>query len=183
MPGPIQIGVSACLLGEKVRYDGGHKRAPYITDTLGKLFTFVAVCPEVESGMPTPREPMRLEGDPATPRLVTKESRIDRTEQMLSYCREKVEELGKADLCGFIFKKNSPSSGLFEVTIHDTQGNWTGSGSGLFANAVARRFPLLPMVEDEQLYDTEFREVFIERVFGYHRGKGLRTEAAEHVKF
>jgi len=170
MPGPVKIGVSACLLGEKVRYDGGHKRDSYITDTFGRLFTFVAVCPEVECGMPTPREPMRLEGDPAAPRLMTKESRIDRTEQMLSYCREKVEKLGKADLCGFIFKKNSPSSGLVEVKIYDAQGNWTGSGRGLFAGEVAKCFPLLPMAEDEQLYDSEFREMFIERVFSYHRG-------------
>ncbi|HXC92591.1 MAG TPA: DUF523 domain-containing protein, partial [Geobacteraceae bacterium] len=117
------------------------------------------------------------------PRLMTKESRIDRTEQMLSYCREKVEELGKADLCGFIFKKNSPSSGLIEVKIYDAQGNWTGSGSGLFAGEVAKCFPLLPMAEDEQLYDSKFREMFIERVFSYHRGKGLKTEAAEHVEF
>ena len=172
MPRPVKIGVSACLLGNNVRYDGGHKRDSYIIDTLGKLFTFVAVCPEVESGMTTPREAMRLEGDPVAPRLMTKESRIDKTEQMLSYCRAKVEELAKADLCGFIFKKNSPSSGLFEVKIYDAQGNWTGSGSGLFANAVAKRFPLLPMVEDEQLFDTEFRERFIERVLRYHRGKG-----------
>jgi len=169
MPESAKIGVSACLLGEKVRYDGGHKHDSYITGTLGKLFTFVAVCPEVECGMTTPREPMRLEGDPDAPRLLTRESRIDKTGQMSSYCREKVQELEKADLCGFIFKKGSPSSGLFEVKIHDAQGNWTGSGSGLFANAVAKRFPQLPMVEDEQLYDPDFRENFIERVFSYHR--------------
>jgi len=169
MPGSVKIGVSACLLGEKVRYDGGHKHDSYITDTLGKLFSFVAVCPEVECGMTTPREPMRLEGDPAAPRLMTRESRIDMTEQMLSFCREKVEELGKADLCGFIFKKSSPSSGLVDVKIYDANGNWTGSGSGLFAHAVAERFPLLPMVEDEQLCDAEFRKMFIERVFCYQR--------------
>jgi uncharacterized protein YbbK (DUF523 family) len=171
MPGPVRIGVSACLLGENVRYDGGHKLDQYIADTLGRLFTFVPACPEVESGMTTPREPMRLEGDPAAPRLMTRESRIDKTEQMSSYCREKMEELGKADICGFIFKKGSPSSGLFGVKIYDANGNWTGSGSGLFAYAVAKRFPLLPMVEDEQLYDTEFRERFIEMVFSYHQGK------------
>jgi uncharacterized protein YbbK (DUF523 family) len=171
VPRPVKIGVSACLLGEKVRYDGGHKHDSYITGTLGRFFTFVPVCPEVESGMPTPREPMRLEGDPAAPRLMTKESRIDRTEQMLSFCRAKVEELEKADLCGFIFKKGSPSSGLFEVSIYDAEGNWTGNGSGLFAHAVAKHFPLLPMVEDEQLYDPEFRERFIEKVLSYHLGK------------
>ena len=171
MPGPVKIGVSACLLGEKVRYDGGHKHDSRITDILGKLFTLVPVCPEVECGMPTPREPMRLEGDPAAPRLMTRESRIDRTEQMLSFCRAKVEELEKADLSGFIFKKGSPSSGLFEVGIFDSNGNRTGSGRGLFADAVAKRFPQLPVAEEEQLYDAEFRDRFIERVLHYHRQK------------
>jgi uncharacterized protein YbbK (DUF523 family) len=171
MSQPIRIGVSACLLGEKVRYDGGHKLDSYITDTLGKLFSFVPVCPEVESGMPTPREPMRLEGDPSEPRLMTRESRIDKTEQMLSFCRKKVEELRKADLSGFIFKKGSPSSGLFDVKIYDENGVHTGSGSGLFAHAVARRFPSMPMAEDEQLYDQKFREEFLERVLSYHRSK------------
>jgi uncharacterized protein YbbK (DUF523 family) len=132
--------------------------------------------------MTTPREAMRLEGDPAAPRLMTKVSRIDKTEQMLSFCRAKMEELEKAGLCGFIFKKNSPSSGLFEVKIYDAKGNVAGSGSGLFAGEVAKHFPLLPMAEDEQLYDSEFREMFIERVFSYHRRKGLKTGAAEQVK-
>jgi uncharacterized protein YbbK (DUF523 family) len=171
MPRPVKIGVSACLLGEKVRYDGGHKHDSYITGALGKLFSFVPVCPEVESGMTTPREPMRLEGDPAAPRLMTRESRIDKTEQMLSFCRAKVEELETADLCGFIFKKGSPSSGLFEVKVLDANGNCIGSGSGLFAGAVAKRFPQLPMVEDEQLYDPEFRDRFIEKVLSYHQRK------------
>lgn len=175
----IKVGVSTCLLGEIVRYDGGHMLDSYITGTLGKLFTLIPVCPEVESGMTTPREPMRLEGAPTAPRLMTKESRIDKTEQMLSFCRTKMEELENADLCGFIFKKNSPSSGLFEVKIYDAQGNWTGSGSGLFAAAVAKRFPQLPMVEDEQLYDVKVREKFIERVFRYHQERGERAGGAE----
>jgi uncharacterized protein YbbK (DUF523 family) len=168
MQNPIKIGVSACLLGEKVRYDGGHKHDQYITDRLGKLFAFVPVCPEVEAGMTIPREAMRLEGDPSAPRLMTRVSRIDKTEQMLSFCTSKLEELENAGLSGFIFKKGSPSSGLFEVNIYDAQGDWTGSGSGLFAAAVARRFPLLPMTEDEQLYEAKVRENFIERVFSYH---------------
>lgn len=172
MSRPLKIGVSACLLGQKVRYDGGHKHDRYITDTLGRLFTLVPVCPEVESGMTTPREAMRLEGDPAAPRLMTRESRIDKTRQMLSFCGVKLEELEKADLCGFIFKKGSPSSGLFEVKIYDAEGNWTGSGSGLFADAVSKRFPQLPVAEDEQLCEAEFRERFIKQVFDYRRKKG-----------
>lgn len=165
----IRIGISACLLGNRVRYDGGQIHDSYITDTLGKVFTFVPVCPEVEAGMTTPREPMRLEGDPASPRLMTRHTRIDKTEQMLDFCRTKVAELENESLCGFIFKKNSPSSGLFEVKIYDAEGNWTGSGSGLFAAAFAKRFPQLPMIEDEQLYDTELREQFMEKVYRYHR--------------
>jgi len=167
----IKVGVSACLLGEKVRYDGGHKHDRYITDTLGRFFTFVPVCPEVESGMPTPREAMRLEGDPAAPRLMTRISRIDKTGQMLSFCRSKVADLEKAGLCGFIFKKDSPSSGLFRVKVYDDKGMPQKSGSGLFAAAVAKQLPLLPVEEEGRLFDAALRENFIERVFSYRRWK------------
>jgi len=169
MNNSIKVGVSACLLGEKVRYDGGHKHDRYITDTLGRFFTFVPVCPEVESGMPTPREAMRLEGDPAAPRLMTRISRIDKTEQMLAFCRSKVAELEQAELCGFIFKKDSPSSGLFRVKVYDDNGMPKKSGSGLFAAAVAKQLPLLPMEEEGRLFDASLRENFIERVFSYRR--------------
>src|SRR5512137_468608 len=102
MTDPITLGVSSCLLGQKVRYDGGHKHDRYITDILGRFFRCVPVCPEEEAGMPVPREAMRLEGDPASPRLVTINTRIDKTEQMLSFSRWKVVELEREDLCGFI---------------------------------------------------------------------------------
>ena len=175
MTSPIVIGVSACLLGEKVRYDGGHKHDSYITDILGRFFSFVPVCPEVESGMPIPREAMRLEGTPESPRLITIRTRIDKTEQMLSFCRRKVVELEKEGLCGFIFKKNSPSSGLFRVKVHE-DGNRTRSGSGLFAAEVVRHFPLLPVEEEGRLNDPVLRENFIERVFSYRRWKDLLKE-------
>lgn len=165
----IKVGVSACLLGEKVRYDGGHKHDRYITDTLGRFFTFVPVCPEVESGMTTPREAMRLEGDPIAPRLMTRQSRIDKTAQMLAFCRTKVSALENAALCGFIFKKDSPSCGLFGVKVYDIKGVATKNGSGLFAHAVAERLPLLPLEEEGRLFDAALRENFIERVFSYHR--------------
>ena len=118
MTKPIKLGVSSCLLGEHVRYDGGHKHDRYITDTLGCYFSFVPVCTEVGCGMPVPREAMRLEGDPASPRLVTSRTRIDKTEQMLAFCRTRVRELETEDLCGFIFKKGSPSSGLYRVKVY-----------------------------------------------------------------
>jgi len=173
MTTPIKLGVSSCLLGEHVRYDGGHKHNRYITDILGRYFSFVPVCPEVECGLPTPREAMRLEGDSANPRLMTIKTRIDRTDQMLDYCRNKLIELEAEDLCGFIFKEGSPSSGLFRVKIYNN-GVATESGSGLFAAAVAHHFPLLPMEEEGRLHDPCIREKFIERVFSYRRRKDSR---------
>jgi len=171
MASPIRIGVSACLLGERVRYDGGHKHDRYITDTLGRFFSFLPVCPEVGCGMSTPREAMRLEGDSANPRLMTRQSRIDKTDQMLAFCTSKTQELEKADLCGFIFKKDSPSSGLFRVKVYGPAGIPSKTGSGLFAAAMARHFPLLPMEEEGRLLDPQIRENFIERVFSYRRWK------------
>ncbi|MBJ6726911.1 YbgA family protein [Geomesophilobacter sediminis] len=182
----IALGVSSCLLGEAVRYDGGHRHDHYITDTLGKYFRFVPVCPEVGSGMPIPREPMRLEGDPEQPRLMTIKSRVDLTEQMESFCWEKVEALEREELCGFIFKKDSPSSGLYRVKVYTSVPAKDGiskshvtvhKGRGLFADAVCKRFPFLPVEEDSRLHDPIHRENFIERVFTYSRWKAfLRAE-------
>lgn len=175
MSAAIKVGVSACLLGEAVRYDGGHKHDHYITATLGRFFSFVPVCPEVESGMPTPREAMRLEGDPAAPLLMTRQSRSDKTGQMLAFCDRKLRELEREDLCGFIFKKGSPSSGLFRVKVYGTGGMPAKSGSGIFAAAVARHFPLLPLEEEGRLNDPGIRENFIERIFSYRRWKDFRA--------
>lgn len=166
----IKIGVSSCLLGEQVRYDGGHKHDCYITDTLGRYFSLLPICPEVGCGLHVPREAMRLEGDPAKPRLVTVRSRIDLTDRMAAYCATKVKELEREELCGFIFKKDSPSSGLFRVKVYNS-GLATRNGRGLFAAAVAMRFPLLPMEEEGRLNDPVIRENFIERVFSYRLWK------------
>lgn len=166
---PSAIGVSSCLLGERVRYDGGHKHDRYLTDCLGRFFRFVPVCPEVGCGLPIPREAMRLEGDPAAPRLMTTKSRIDLTDRMQEWCRMKVRELEGEDLCGFIFKKSSPSCGLVQIPVY---------GSGLFAAAVTARFPLLPVEEEGRLNDPDLRENFIERVFTYRRWKDFLHGAA-----
>lgn len=170
MSGAIAVGVSSCLLGEKVRYDGGHKHDRYITDTLGRFFRFVPVCPEVGCGLPVPREAMRLEGDPSSPRLMTNRTGIDLTERMLDFCRKKVVELEQEDLCGFIFKKDSPSSGLFRVKVYNA-GMPAKTGRGLFADSLVKHFPLLPVEEEGRLYDMNIRENFIERVFAFRAWK------------
>lgn len=169
---PIAIGVSSCLLGERVRYDGGHKHDRYLTDTLGAFFRFVPVCPEAGCGLSTPREAMRLERDDDGVKLITRMSRIDHTDRMLAWCRRKVVELEAEDLCGFIFKKDSPSSGLFKVKVY-SKGMPVKAGRGLFADAVVRHFPLLPVEEEGRLHDMALRENFIERVFAFRRWKDL----------
>jgi uncharacterized protein YbbK (DUF523 family) len=176
MGNSIKIGVSSCLLGESVRYDGSHKHDPYLTATFGRSFSLVPVCPEIGCGLPVPREAMRLEGDPAQPRLLTHQSRIDLTAPMQAFCVAKVQELEAADLCGFIFKKNSPSCGLFCVEVYN-HGVATLNGRGLFAAAVAQHFPLLPLEEEGRLNDPLRRENFIEQVCSYRRWKDLRGEA------
>jgi uncharacterized protein YbbK (DUF523 family) len=166
MDKPVKLGISSCLLGERVRYDGGHKLERRLVDTVGRHFTLVPVCPEVESGMPVPREAMRLEGDPANPRLITIGSRIDLTDRMRVYCIERVARLEREGICGFIFKQNSPSSGLHGVKIYNG-GVPTAEGRGLFAAEVVRRFPLLPVQEEGSLSDPVLLEHFIEQVFIY----------------
>ena len=164
----IIIGVSSCLLGEKVRYDGGHRHDCYVTHTLGKLFRLRPVCPEVGCGLPVPREPMRLEGDPAAPRLVAIQSRRDLTGQMLAWCREAVVVLEEEDIRGFILKKNSPSCEPFRVGVFNRDVP-DASGRGIFAAALAQHFPHLPVEEEERLADGDIRKHFIERVFAYRR--------------
>lgn len=167
----ITVGVSACLLGEKVRYDGGHRHDGNITGALGSFFVFVPLCPEVECGMPIPREPMRLEGDSAKPRLMTVESRIDKTEDMTSFCRARIGELEKETLCGFIFKARSPSCGLSGVSVHNN-GKPSGTGRGLFAAALVERLPSLPVEEETGLNDPAALDKFIERVLTYNKKEG-----------
>lgn len=165
----IMLGVSSCLLGEKVRYDGGHKRHHYITDTLKLYFNFVSVCPEVECGLSCPREAMQLWDDPASPRLFTIKTNQELTGQMRLWCDKRVMQLGQSDLRGFIFKKNSPSCGLSKVKIRSQKGVPAASGSGIFAHAITTAFPLLPVVEAEEFTDSRYRENFIQRIFAYDR--------------
>jgi uncharacterized protein YbgA (DUF1722 family)/uncharacterized protein YbbK (DUF523 family) len=173
----IKIGISSCLLGQKVRYDGGHKLDRYIRDTLGRYFQFVPVCPEVECGLPVPRESMRLVGDVNAPRLVTTRTGIDHTHRMHTWAARRVRELEKEDLCGFIFKKDSPSSGMSRVKIYGGQGPAKRIGSGLFAKAFMERYPRIPVEDDGRLHDPQIRENFIERIFALKRWRAFLADA------
>jgi uncharacterized protein YbgA (DUF1722 family)/uncharacterized protein YbbK (DUF523 family) len=165
----IKLGVSACLLGQKVRYDGTHQRDPFVVDMLGPFVEYVPVCPEVECGLGIPREAMRLEGDPSSPRLVTHKTRIDLTDRMVEWARKKLVELEKENLCGFIFKSRSPSSGMERVKVYNEAGAVIGHSSGIFARMFMERFPYVPVEEEGRLNDPRLRENFIERIFVFHR--------------
>lgn len=164
-PCRLRLGISTCLLGERVRYDGGHKRDRFLTDVLGRHVEWVPVCPEVECGLPTPRESMRLVGEPERPRLIAPRSGSDYTEQMLHWAQTRLDELADLGLQGFVFKKGSPSSGRFRVKVYDANGVPAPAGTGLFARAFVERFPYLPTEEEGRLHDPNLRENYIERIF------------------
>ena len=165
----IKIGISACLLGEKVRFDGGHKRDAYITDILGPFVTFVPVCPEVEIGLGTPRETLCLVRRADEIHLVAQKSGADHTEKMNAYARHKVEELTRLHLSGYILKKGSPSCGMERVRIYDENNVPAMTGRGLFATVLLEQIPQLPVEEEGRLQDLRLRENFVERVFAYRR--------------
>jgi uncharacterized protein YbgA (DUF1722 family)/uncharacterized protein YbbK (DUF523 family) len=184
----IRLGVSSCLLGETVRYDGGHKLDRFLVNQLGEYVEYVPVCPEVECGLPTPRESMRLIGDPAAPRLIAPRSGTDHTERMQAWIATRLDQLAGEGLHGFVFKKDSPSSGAFRVKVyHPEHGMAERAGSGLFAAAFMQRFPWLPVEEEGRLNDPPLRENFIDRIFTYQRFTAAlaadRPAAGELVRF
>ncbi|MFZ5453066.1 MAG: YbgA family protein [Thermodesulfobacteriota bacterium] len=172
----IKIGISACLLGEKVRYDGGHKWDRFLTDTLGRYVDLAPVCPEVECGLGVPREAMRLTGDPAAPRLLTIRTHQDLTERMLNWARRRVEELAQENLSGFIFKSRSPSSGMARVKVYNDRGVPSNRGTGLFAATFMARLPWLPVEDEGRLHDPLIRENFVERIFTFRRWQELSAQ-------
>jgi uncharacterized protein YbgA (DUF1722 family)/uncharacterized protein YbbK (DUF523 family) len=172
----IRLGVSTCLLGEAVRYDGGHAHDRYVTETLGHYMDFVPVCPEMEAGFGLPREPVRLVGDPASPRLMTVNTKKDLTDTMTAWARRRVRELEKEDLCGFIFKSKSPSSGMERVKVYTEKGMPVKTGVGFFARAFMEHFPLIPVEEEGRLHDPHLRENFIELIFTLNRWREVLQE-------
>ena len=175
---PIRIGISACLLGEEVRFDGGHKRDRFLTDVLGRHVEWVPICPEVGMGLGTPRETLRLVRDPgqgAGLRMLTTRTGIDHTDGMNRWSRRRLDALAReeADLCGYVLKKDSPSCGMERVKTYGAGGMPERNGVGLYAAALMQKFPTLPIEEEGRLSDPRLRENFIERVFACRRLKDL----------
>ena len=176
MSDKIRLGISSCLLGERVRYDGGHQLDRFLRDTLGEYVDYVPVCPEVEMGLPTPRETLRLVEKGDGPRLVFSRSGEDVTERMLSWADARVRQLEREDLCGFVFKAKSPSSGMERVKLYDRNGVPHKGGVGLFARTFMGHFPLLPVEEDGRLHDPRLRENFIECIFTFKRWRDMLAQ-------
>lgn len=171
----IRVGISSCLLGEEVRYNGGHKHSPVCTRELGRYFDFVSVCPEVSVGLGVPRKPIRLVGDPHDPDAVgVDDHNFNVTAALKEFSREKVKQLD--DLCGYIFIKGSPSCGLFRVKVYNDKGYpQEESGRGIYAKALTDAWPLLPVEESGRLMDAVLKENFITRVFAYRNWRDLQA--------
>lgn len=183
---PVRVGISTCLLGQSVRFDGGHKLDQYAVGTLGQYVEWVPVCPELEMGLGVPREALRLVGNPESPRLVTVKTHIDHTDGMRAWAHERVQELRTLDLDGYLLKSKSPSCGMERVRVYTEAGMPSRSGSGLFARMLMDAFPLLPLEEEGRLSDPRLRESFVVRLFTHHRWRQLmrrRGRPAELVTF
>lgn len=173
----IRIGISSCLLGAEVRHDGGHKRDRLITDVLGDYFEYTPVCPELESGMGVPREPVRLVGGVEQPRMLGVRSGEDHTGRMERFSQKRVKALARLDLSGYLLKAKSPSCGMERVKRYNTKGHFAGKNArGIFARYLIEGIPHLPVEEEGRLNDARIRENFIERVFCYHRWRMLLAE-------
>jgi uncharacterized protein YbbK (DUF523 family) len=173
--GKLRLGVSACLLGRAVRWDGRHKLSTTLVDVLGPLVERVEVYPELELGLGVPREPIRLVGSPDAPRLVAERTGTDHTEAMERFAEARVRELARLDLDGWVTKSESPSCGLGRVPVHPaSSGAPRRDGVGAFVRVLAARLPLLPIVEEGQLEVAAHRERFLERALAYARSKATR---------
>jgi uncharacterized protein YbgA (DUF1722 family)/uncharacterized protein YbbK (DUF523 family) len=173
MAGPVRIGVSSCLLGQKVRYDGGHKRDSFVADLLARFVEFVPLCPEMDIGLGSPRDSIHLSDVDGKVRLVNPKTGKDLTDDMTTWAHRRLSQLEKEPLSGFVLKKDSPSCGMERVRVHHSGTPPTKEGVGLFARLLMNRWPTLPVEEDGRLNDSRLRENFIERVFATHRLDGF----------
>jgi len=170
----IRVGISSCLLGEQVRYDGGHQQDAYLTDVLARHVSWVPVCPEMEAGMGVPREPVRLVGKAGAPRMLGVSSETDHTAAMNELARRRVRDLARHGLHGYILKRGSPSCGMERVKLYTESGAMSRTGVGLFARVLTEALPLMPVEEEGRLNDARLRESFITRLFAYRRLIALR---------
>ena len=160
----IKLGISSCLLGDKVRYDGGHKLDQYLMNTFGHIVEWVPFCPEVGAGLRVPREPMQLVNEARRKRLITIETKRDRTDVLTCWAEKKLKQLEQEGIRGFVFKARSPSCGVHDAPLYSAAGEIIGAGAGLFAEAVADRFSSLPIEDEERLRDPGIREKFLARI-------------------
>jgi uncharacterized protein YbgA (DUF1722 family)/uncharacterized protein YbbK (DUF523 family) len=182
----LRLGVSACLLGRPVRFDGGHKRDAFLTEALARFVEYVPVCPEEEAGLGTPREAMRLVQEGGGSRLVAVRSRRDLTDTLTRFAAARVPELAALRLDGFVLKKDSPSCGLTRVKVYSERGVPARTGRGLFAEALCDGHPTLPVEEEGRLCDPAIRENFIERIYAFRRVRHLfegRARIGDVVQF
>lgn len=163
----IKIGISSCLLGNNVRYDGGHKLDQIVIDALGPFVEWVPVCPEVESGLPVPREAMQLIGDPKAHRLIMVATGIDHTDMLHTWSRKKIRLLEQERLCGYVFKSRSPSCGIDDAEISSLSGEKIVTGPGIFAQVFKESCPSIPLEDEGGLQDSVVRENFLKRAFHY----------------
>ena len=171
-----RLGISSCLLGQAVRYDGGHKRDPFCVDLLGPLVEWVPVCPEVEAGMPIPRPSIRLTGRSEAPHLVAGATGEDWTGRMEALASRRVEELARLGLDGYVTKQDSPSCGLNGVLVQPLEGGPPRrDGVGAFVRVLTGRLPLLPIEEEGRLHDPLVRQRFVERIFAHAAERSRRA--------
>jgi FdhD protein len=173
----VRIGISSCLLGDEVRFDGGHKRDASLLEALDPYVDWVPVCPEVELGLGVPREPVRLVSAPGGPRMIAVHTAVDHTGPMQEYARRRVNELARANLSGYVLKAKSPSCGLYGVSVYDEAGTASATGTGLFAAALRRRLPDLPVEDEIRLADASVRDAFLARARSYDAREGTLAPA------
>ncbi|NCF29255.1 MAG: DUF523 domain-containing protein [Gammaproteobacteria bacterium] len=163
----ILVGISSCLLGQPVRYDGGHKRDGYLIEVLGKHFEFLPLCPEVAIGMGIPRPPIRLTGDPSRPRAVgVQVDGLDVTDKLIEYAHSVMAS--RPRISGYIFKQGSPTCGMAQVAVYNERGESHATSSGLYAGVVMGALPSMPVAEEGRLTDAALRDKFVEQVYSYH---------------
>jgi uncharacterized protein YbbK (DUF523 family) len=177
MSSRIKIGISACLLGHNVRYDGGHRLAPCLNETFGVSVEWIPLCPETECGLGVPREPMRLIDDAGLIRLVTIDSRLDRTTVFSQWLERKLVELAASDIRGYVLKARSPSCGVRDTPVFDAAGNETRKGAGLFTAALLMKCRRLPVEDECSIQELRTRDRFIELVLG---GQLRKRAAGKH---
>ncbi len=169
----VRIGISSCLLGDEVRFDGGHKRDRFLTEVLAPYVEWIRVCPEVEVGMGVPRETLRLVKVNGDTRMMTTRTGVDHTDRMRAYAVRRTNALAAQGLRGYVLKKDSPSCGMERVKVFGGSGMPARNGVGTYAEVLKARFPALPIEEEGRLADPVLRENFIERIFAYDRLRGL----------